>query len=1019
MALISKLVNDCRRWLHVLVLGMLVLLPAPRASAAVDTFYNSEGLLDYLPPIQATNFVNDANFSFTIASGVDFSTSLYRNWQYVRNFTNSANGIMDCNTGFYFYNYDPYFGSGPAANFYNAGPINCGVGDSYFSYYPGFSYGGYGGIKVWATNIYNNGTITVGVSGFAQFSGNDLVFDGANVALQTVEELNGSSPYAQFSTPKVSATGQANKSTNDWDPGFALGSTYAFSGALRHAPFSLDLFNSTPYTSIRQRSPTNYVVRMIFIQDVSGNGVTTNVYFQGGFSGDGSAHVEWIGTYIDPATALPVNTYFYLDNNYDAGSSTNILKFGDVGYGVPFNYTLYSSTTQQGGYGAPETNLFFPGLVPFSVVKSNIYSYVNAEIIPTDISTNQMLNYQPGYLPGRVEITATNSLNLSEAAFTGMNYFLLNSPKEFNTDSKYPVAAPYSDVYVGHTNGSLVFSNVISSFIPSWSGNIQAWTTRWTYVDTNSIVNNPLLPPGNTNEITYDFRVLLVFSQLAPTSDTHEGTVAVYSSNNVVISDKLNINSNLFLNCTNLLLTTNDMLSGAASPDGELNLMPTTFLWANATTRLRCLTNNGAIRTMNPISAQVFGGTGSPYLALYNSGLIDNAAGMTINALNLEHYGTILAGTGSFIARTITTTMSNATVQAGTTFSNAANDMVITGTAIQAGRSLTLIATNSLTDNGVLSSNFWSLGSGYAGLGFTSGQGLVLPLLPATGDLLGTTISIQSVGTIRITNTWAGQNRGYSNTGYDNNAAIGQLILDAQTNTSKFVFVGTGTNNAMYVDCLYLNNYASYTNRVNTNLLALSFKNIVIYYAQAIDSDGTSVAEKINGFNTNCLRWVPTYAGYFSSTNIVYPDGTTNAVNAALAASPSIDSDRDGSPNSADPTPVLVTSQVSFDLTLTTNTPPQVRLLWKTIPLAANYIYYNTNLAATNWLPFTNFSTYYYGTGIGAGTAVAKTNAGNYFISPQPYINATPADNWQMTNVWIFDTPTNVPHYYRVLVQPN
>jgi len=49
------------------------------------------------------------------------------------------------------------------------------------------------------------------------------------------------------------------------------------------------------------------------------------------------------------------------------------------------------------------------------------------------------------------------------------------------------------------------------------------------------------------------------------------------------------------------------------------------------------------------------------------------------------------------------------------------------------------------------------------------------------------------------------------------------------------------------------------------------------------------------------------------------------------------------------------------------------------------------------------------------------TNAAhaNYFVSPQPYVFASPSDNWEVTNVWVLDPLTNVPHFYRVMVQPN
>jgi len=182
---------------------------------------------------------------------------------------------------------------------------------------------------------------------------------------------------------------------------------------------------------------------------------------------------------------------------------------------------------------------------------------------------------------------------------------------------------------------------------------------------------------------------------------------------------------------------------------------------------------------------------------------------------------------------------------------------------------------------------------------------------------------------------------------------------------------------------------------------------MVIYYAQAV-IDGLSIAEKMNHKNGDHLRWVPQYAGYFSSTNIVYPDGTTNTFNAALAQSQDIDSNGNGIPNGSDPTPFFVSSQVNFTLTLTNRPPWSVRLQWATIPLATNYICYQTNLLSPTWLPLTNFNNYYYGANV-AGTKSAPTN--NFFVSPQPYPSYA-------TNVWVFDVVTNVPRYYRVMVQP-
>ena len=134
------------------------------------------------------------------------------------------------------------------------------------------------------------------------------------------------------------------------------------------------------------------------------------------------------------------------------------------------------------------------------------------------------------------------------------------------------------------------------------------------------------------------------------------------------------------------------------------------------------------------------------------------------------------------------------------------------------------------------------------------------------------------------------------------------------------------------------------------------------------------------------LRWVPTYAGHFSSTNVVSA-GVTNTFNAALSAS-SLDSDGDGIPNASDPTPFFLASQLNFTETMTNVPPLSIRLSWQTIPNATNYVYYTTNMMSTNWF------------------LLLQTN------SPQPY--PSPA-----TNISVLD-PINPaqPRFYQVVVQP-
>ena len=101
------------------------------------------------------------------------------------------------------------------------------------------------------------------------------------------------------------------------------------------------------------------------------------------------------------------------------------------------------------------------------------------------------------------------------------------------------------------------------------------------------------------------------------------------------------------------------------------------------------------------------------------------------------------------------------------------------------------------------------------------------------------------------------------------------------------------------------------------NLANLSFDpGMKIYYAQLI-INGISWAEKLNHRNGGGLNWVSSYAGAFSSTNMVYPDGTTNLLNLALVQSCDLDSNGNGIPNCLDPAPVFVQSEVGLAAALT------------------------------------------------------------------------------------------------------
>ena len=915
------------------------------------------------------------------------------------NYTNFGTMIVNSpNTTFGFlssfgcgFNFDTYNATNViphrmAGTFYNPGAIRCSsTNDGFFLFVDNI-----GKCQVNATNIINPGSITVGYA-------NDITLTSKKSDLSLGQFVHEPSQQSFFLTgnvfnffqlfPGLSATGGFGTDTNkDWNPVQALQPTTAYSSF----PYFLSLSNSTPYFETNGAGTTNVVIRAVFIQNAVSS-VPYQVYFGPTILGNGRATIEWAGAYQDPASGDSFTNYLYLNNDYALGATTNVFLLN----GVPSNFQ-FTETTAQVPIGTAATAGFGGNIQPNTII-TNPYSYTTAQFISSAVTTNASNINPSGAISnmfGRVLISASDELSLAGAQITGQNYMNLSAPVQFNGSQDAQIVAPYSDIDLGVTNGTLDLANLISSGVASWNGSVSAWSTRYQYTDT-----------GGTN---WDYHIMIVSSDLSPLSKSWVQNLRLHATNSLTLHDVMNVYGALNIDAQNLTIATNGYGNGNTSVAGELNWLPTTVLNSVQLPNLLWLTNSGALRAGN---TAIFGTSSARYGAFINDGFV-GTGGTTIWTTNFANSGIITNGSGSFVLQTSNAVMTNGFIYAGGDVTIATPSLVFSNGLISAGRSLTLSVTNLLSDNGV--GNGAALSVGSAGVG----TGLLLPVKPATGDLLGTSITDYAPGGKIMVNQWSGLNYGYTNAGFNNNMAVGRLILDSlkggALSFGKLNFSGTGTNNAMYVDQLILLDYASYTNRNGTNLPGITFNstNMVIYYAMATLADGTDVSEKIDHFNTNHFRWIPSYVGYFSATNLVYPPGVTNTVNAGLARSSTIDSDNDGIANSADATPFFVPAQLNFTITKTNPPANSVRLQWQTIPNATNYIFYKTNLSSPAWLPFTNFTKYFYGNNIGTTNSAHV----NWFASPLAYPSNPPISDLR-TNVWVTDGITNTAQFYRVMVQ--
>ena len=1022
---IKCLVNGGARLVNWPLLCGLLCLSLARVAPAADSLYESDYPVsytippDYPPNIHATNFVNDAN-SFTVnfdTYGITFDTIqnyMFEPWNTV-NYTN--NGSMITDTGFRFdTQVTNSFGDSVylmAGNFYNPGTITCA------SLTGTLLLGVAGECLVTATNIsMPGGTVDVGMGGGT--TGGLIAFVGQNVDLSrsavTLEgsELGSSELGSVQAIPNAPLSllyyaGFGLDTNQDWDPSIDLTATYALPSWVRMGTagnyvwedspgFPSYPATTTPYVSVLQANTNDIIYTYAFVGNTVSN-VTPNVYLYPESGGNSIAEVEFVGSYINPATGLPANNYLYFEDDYALGAAKTALT---AGTGIPDNFDFIPSSTSLEAGVLPDVSSF---LALTDGAMTNDYSYVDVECLPTTVPTNSVTLNTNDYLavlPDKILISASGSLDLRQAQISGQNYLSVSAPNQLNGSAGANISSAYSDINVGVANGNLLATNLLEPGVPAWNGTVQAWSTRWFDYTTNSVITyTNVTTPVSTNSyrVTNDYNVVIVVNQATPTTPTEVWNLFLHGTNNIVVSDIYNILNGLSLDCAGLTLTANG--AGAQTPYGELNLQDSPVNWASATPQLRYLTNNGDI--LLPLtgvnSLGLFGSAPAPYGALINNdnGLISDQ-GSLVWAGNFVNSGQFYNGVGPFTLQSQTATLTGGFaggyLYAGGDVSIATSNLLAGDyLLLEADRSLTIIATNRLADTGVTDGSIW-----YVGLS-SIGNGIKVPVKPSGGggaygnSLLGTSINLYAPSNRIVANVWAGTDYGASPAGFTNNLAVGQLILDSLDANSAFAFNGAGTSNAIYVDQLQLLGFSDSNSRiVNTNTGSVSIPglmintNLVIYYADAV-SDGADVSFKLNGFNTNHLRWVPAYVGYFSSTNLVY-DGVTNTVNVALAENTRIDSDGDGIPNAYDPTPFFLPVEVNLK-TYLTNANTKVAITWDSIPNATNSVLYTTNIAMPS-LPWT-----------------VLTN----FLSPIPYPSPP-------TNVTVLDSVTSPPRYYRVIVNP-
>ncbi len=916
--------------------------------AQTSSSYINDGVVTFPPQVDATNFINRGSFYVTNS----FLTTPYYTYNTL-NFTNQS--LMRGSVGFRF-DTSPS-GNGVAkraANFVNANLVN-GVTATVF-----------GGqrVAVNATNVINKGLLEVGssnvffangIDGLMTINGDSIDLTRGTIRADGFEDTNEVIFSFQFRPP----TGMFDDYWGTGSDKFSFGnfSPVTPQSGLYEATNLVDgiyniFFDSLALTNSVQvkmfgigTGPNTNAFQVVFLSN-SNSLVSTDI----GFVLGGYPEIMWSNVVVDAGTGLATTNLLFLLDEFRSSPFLDVVEHPSVNplspnpTFQPFNYSFSRAD-----------NFFWPTRQQDNVVYDPFYlsnfspniprswSAYGVKLAPTTLlaPTNLVASASVSNMPGRIEITADQQLNLTRTRIDGLNYLSLKSTNQFIGSPNANITSPYSDLNLASTNGSLSISNVLRPFVPRFSGDIRLWSQRWT----NKITIG--------NETFYDeFSVLMVDSRINPQTAAFvknlylKCTNKVSSSalNNIFISDVLNVQESLQVLGEKMTIT-----SG-----GALRILGPQITWTPSFPLLKYLTNSGELTMYNSAyfagarRAPFFGSSyDEPYEVFVNRGQLQSASA-DIWAKTYENTGTNVAVNGpltiSAISGVVTGYVNAAMLGAAGDLAFSGNFLIVSNALMNVGRKVALSVTNQLTD-GLVS---WVSGANASNT-IVCNDGFDLPFKPTTGDLLGTVVTNIAYAGVQVINSWAAQDRGANGSGFSNNIAIGRLVLDGGVD-SQFRFQGVGTANAIYVDYLELKNYATNFFEIDPSIAALDIAtNMVIYFANA-----NIPPEKLQTRPDGRLRWVSSFAGPNSSSTYIYPSGTTYTFNAGLVASCTLDSDGDGVPNCQDPTPLFTADNMAFALSMNNQT-HIASFSWNSLANATNYIEYKTNLASPTWLIYTNF----------------------------------------------------------------
>lgn len=1000
--------------LRALALAVLGLSAFCRMATAADSSYINYGTITDPPQIDAISFANYGSISVGTTDPFSTSDTLY--------FTNYGNMLGA--VGWIFDNAPPADGVRQMADtFVNALGAEVQAVDVTGNFSIGVpvvtpllpSY-----VWVHATNIVNRGLLSVGANGWLKLAGTNVSLTRSGLEVLDISQ-SGSFGSINFGTNFLPDAGIYDYWWGQTNMNFASGAiwngqvaqapphavqTIGFGGNTAFSiPFPIaDAYSNSfgvvisvtnivgipnPGPVITNLSQTNIVITDLYFP--------TNIYKQAVFVGVSDPNTLGVGVHYFPSSSLTnpfatvaVEIAFYYTNVVTDNLELSTLYFYD---------TLASETNRGVFQNINSLITFRPGNYNLSRLDDGTYafgfqgnSYPDAAFLydRTTFSNNVVSGEYAGYrafvddlsaeppplpggtvtnLPGRIQIFAQN-LDMRSVRMRGMGQVLVTAD-HLVASSNAVVDCQNLSYTLSSTNGQLNVMNLAKDSVARLQGDLLAWSGLWSNSMTTIYMNNySISNVVDTNGVT----IGLMATQEPITNGAAVNLHTLLLDGDSLLTSLPVVTWDFIARTTNVVIDDNIAVVEAFLVDGQSLTLNGALTFSNAVLRtsigtfpsssisdwvytnaphLLYFTNNGALTLPNNGH---FGDDGpTPYIDFVNNGRL-TAASIHVKGSYIQNSGT-LTSRGILDLRGDSGALLNGQ-------SSSVGDTTITCDALKlstyrlssTGGALYLNVRDALSDAGPGSPNQITVIGGFN-----------LPTKPTMGDLIGTAFQTKAPDFAEVDHTWAALDLGPSPAGYQNNVAMGKLIMGPVGKGSPLLFFqGAGAQNGLYVDLLDLTQLGT-----NFSKYIEIAPNLTIYYAAARMAgnppNGPSgipqePEEYLDGQFGGHLRWVRDFAGPNSSTTVVVGDQTI-VVNSALRNSKLIDSDGDGIPNFYDVTPFGGTNPGPNAVSVTAGLaapspgkPKSLTISWTAAPGTVYRVEVANDLNNPNWQPLSFYT---------------------------------------------------------------